>query len=465
MSDLEAALDIAFGDIRRLDDVVDREALKEICRSFYDLFGLSIRVLQEDGALLADVHEERDICSYVNTLTAGRKACGATVTAVKDDVPDEGTVLSHPCFTGARYMIVPIEYQGHRIGRFVLGPYLPEELTRVPKTLLKLADVDRQEAQRHLAEMPRVRPETAERVVAHLRSILDVLLHSSHRAHLTSEMHVRSVRAGYRELAEKTSKLQVAYDRLRELDRLKSNFLATVSHELRTPLTSIIGYSEMLSQNMAGALNDDQREFVETIHQKGEQLLTLITNLLDLNKLELGSATVKTQAVPPRALLEDILSTMRPIAAAKNVELALTLAPNLPPIAGDPVRLQQIFFNLMENAIKFVDEGGLVQLSATPDELGPEPGASGRGLVLMAPVRRAIAIRVIDNGIGIPRGARERIFEAFYQVDGSSTRVHGGAGLGLSIVKRLVDAHEGTIDVEGALGEGTEFCVTLPASE
>ena len=122
--------------------------------------------------------------------------------------------------------------------------------------------------------MPRVRPETAERIAEHLRGVLDLILFSGHRAHLTSAMHLATVRENYRDLAEKNARLQDAYDKLKELDRLKSNFLATVSHELRTPLTSIIGYSEMLQAGIAGDLSEEQASFVETIRSKGELLLS-----------------------------------------------------------------------------------------------------------------------------------------------------------------------------------------------
>ncbi len=461
LTDGTSHVDIALGDVARLEDVVDREALTEVCRSFYGLFGLSIRVLSQEGTLLADVHEERHICRYVNTLAAGRAACTATVSAVKAIDPTDGTVL-HPCFTGARYRVVPITYQGRRVGRFVIGPYLPAEIREVPRSLLTVdPGVDHNEARTHLAQMPRVRAETAERIVGHLRGIIDLLLFSSHRAHLMSEMHIASVRESYRELAEKTAKLQAAYDRLKELDRLKSNFLATVSHELRTPLTSIIGYSEMLEAGVAGEIEGEQLEFVQTIHQKGDHLLQLITSLLDLGKLEQGTMRLKPEPLKPHALLKEVASTIAPQALKKSVQVHVHVATDLPEIQGDPVRIRQVLFNLAENAVKFTPQNGAIYLGADPAEL--ESGDDGRlGAVLMATPRRAIAFTVRDTGIGMPQDELPKIFDAFYQVDGSSTREHGGAGLGLSIVRRLVDAHGGEVKVSSALGAGTTFTVVLP---
>lgn len=456
-----SAVDIALGDVGRLEEVVDREGLSEICRSFHDLFGLSIRVFSMDGSLLADVHEEQAVCKYVNSLGGGRRACAATVGAVKSLEPDGGMHL-HPCFTGAVYRVVPIEYQGRRVGRFVVGPYLPAETSEVPKTLLRVDDaIEPNRASSLLAQMPRVKRETAERISSHLRGIIDLLLFASHRAHLTSEMHVASVRESYRELAEKTANLQQAYDRLKELDKLKSNFLATVSHELRTPLTSIIGYSEMLSSGIAGDMNDEQVEFVDTIRTKGDHLLALITSLLDLGKLEQGSLRLKREPVHARALLDDIATTLAPQAGRKNVTVEVDASEELPPIDGDPVRIRQVLSNLGDNAVKFTPEGGTVYLKAELAELEDEADG-GRGLVLMSLPRRAVAFSIRDTGVGIARDELPRIFDAFYQVDGSSTREHGGAGLGLSIVKRLVDAHGGRVEVDSAVGAGTTFVVTLP---
>lgn len=458
------SVSVALGEVARLEDVVDREALNEVCRSFYGLFGLSIRVLSNEGTLLADVHEERHVCRYVNSLSAGRNACTATVGAVKDIDPADGIVL-HPCFTGGRYRVVPITYQGRRVGRFVVGPYLPAEIREVPRSLLTIdARIDQNEARTHLAQMPRVRAATAERITAHLRGIVDLLLFSSHRAHLMSEMHIASVRESYRELAEKTAKLQAAYDRLKELDRLKSNFLATVSHELRTPLTSIIGYSEMLETGIAGELEGEQLDFVRTIHLKGDHLLQLISSLLDLGKLEQGTMKLRPEPIHPEALLADVATTVMPQALKKGVEVKVRCASDLPTFAGDPVRIRQVLFNLADNAVKFTAKGGSVLLEADSAEM--KPSDAGRmAAALMESAKPAVAFSVRDTGIGIASEELPKIFDAFYQVDGSSTREHGGAGLGLSIVKRLVDAHGGTIRVASELGAGTTFTVVLPDAE
>lgn len=460
-----AAVDIAFGDIARLEEVVDRGALRDVCRSFFDLFGLSIRIYSTDGSLLADVHEVPAIYKYVDQFPLGRRAVAKTVEAVARLDP-QGDHGRHTCFTGAVFDVVALTYQGRRVGRIVVGPYVPAELKEVPRTLLKIDPaVDRDAIRDNLAEMPRVRRETGERILAHLRGIVDLLLFASHRAHLTSEMHVASVRESYRELAEKTASLQAAYDRLRELDKLKSNFLATVSHELRTPLTSIIGYSEMLESGIAGEMNEEQLDFVQTIHGKGDQLLALITSLLDLSKLEQGVMSVRPEPLDVAAITRDIAKTFAPHALKKGVHVVTEVGDDLPSIDGDPVRMKQVLSNLAENAVKFTPEGGTVTFGVHATEMDSDEEDGALGFALMAEPRRAVAFVVRDTGVGLPAVELPRIFDAFYQVDGSSTRAHGGTGLGLSIVKRLVDAHHGTVVVTSEVGVGTTFTVTIPEAD
>ncbi|MDH5672033.1 MAG: ATP-binding protein [Myxococcales bacterium] len=463
MSDPNTA-DLHHGEIANLEDLIDRESLREVCRSFFDLFGLSIRVFSARGSLLANVHEERSLCRYVNSLGEGRIACAAIVEEVQGIVPEATTVV-HPCFSGAVYHVVPIIYDDRRLGRIVIGPFIPSDVKAPPEAMLQIdPKVDPGRARAALLEMPRVRPATAERIAAHLRGVLDLILFSGHRAHLTSAMHLATVRENYRELAERNARLQEAYDKLKELDRLKSNFLATVSHELRTPLTSIIGYSEMLQTGIAGDLSEEQAGFVETIRTKGELLLSLITSLLDLNKLERGQLNIELEMVDPRAILAEVRETYHPEAERKGIRLEVYCGDDTPYMQADPVRLRQILINLAGNAIKFTPSGGRVDLEAMAVETSfhDEELDDGFGAALMMAPEPAIEFRVRDNGIGIAEDQAERIFDAFYQVDGGSTREFGGAGLGLSIAKNLVEAHHGAIHIESELGHGTTFIVTIP---
>jgi two-component system sensor histidine kinase BarA len=450
----------------RLEDLVDREALVELCDSFFHLFGIPVRVLSRDGMLLADSAREHELCGYINTFASGRAACGATVGAVKIADPDETGALVHPCFSGLQYRVVAIDYEARRIGRFILGPYLPSEVNDVPSSLLELdPNIAHPAAKNLLLKAPRAKAETVQRVARHLKAALDLILFSGHKTLLTSQMHLLSVRESFRELTEKTERLQEAFDRLRELDRLKSNFLATVSHELRTPLTSIIGYGEMLSEGLAGPLNDEQKEFVGTIREKGEQLLGLIQSLLDMSKLESGTMSVRRQSTRIEDVLSEAIKTLTPGARKKGVTVRLQVDGSLPELRADPERLRQVFINLGDNALKFTPSGGTVTYRVAAMAAGREQGDDDSvGVSLMSPVRSHIEVRVIDTGIGIPEEEREKVFDAFYQVDSSSTREYGGTGLGLSIVKRLVESHDGTIRVEENTPRGATFVVTLPVS-
>jgi two-component system sensor histidine kinase BarA len=234
-----------------------------------------------------------------------------------------------------------------------------------------------------------------------------------------------------------------------------------VSHELRTPLTSIIGYSEMLAEGLAGELQPEQSEFVKTIHDKGEQLLALIMGLLDLSKLESGTMSLKKRAAHIEPVLREVVSTLAPTARKKGVVLDMEANGPLAELRADPERLRQVFINLTENAIKFTPANGSVTLRARTLDASGE--SNGEGFALLAPAQQKVEVRVIDTGIGIPARERGKVFDPFYQVDSSSTREYGGTGLGLSIVKRLVEAHGGTIAIEDNAPRGTVFVVSLPA--
>lgn len=464
MQDDTRAADILMGDVVRLEDVLSRDAVTTVAKSFFSLFGLPVRVISHEGDLLADAHRDRPLCSYLNTLRNGERECANTVGLVRDIEP-EGRTIVHPCFTGAVYRIVPLDYQGRPIGRFIVGPYVPAELRGPPASLTSVdAAIDERTALAHFDRMPRVQESIADQLSTHLKDILELLVFSGHRAQLASTMQVASVRENYRELAEKNEALKSSYDQLKQLDQLKSTFLATVSHELRTPLTSILGYAEMLRSGAAGALSDGQAEFLKTIHGKADQLLGLISSLLDLGRLEAKSLELHHEAVDPRALLSDVGSTIVPGANRRNVELDITVADGTPKIWGDPVRLRQILLNLVDNAVKFTREGGQVRLGAEIGELD-SGGAGGLGSALFVENRPAVVLTVRDTGMGIPQESLSRIFDAFYQIDAGTTRAHGGAGLGLSIVKQLVDGHGGKIEVISELGEGSLFTVKLPAAD
>ncbi|MBN2191514.1 MAG: PocR ligand-binding domain-containing protein [Polyangiaceae bacterium] len=448
-----------------LEELVDRAALGELVASFYELFRVPLRIFNAEGRILADASHPEPLYVYLDSLRRARRVLAEEISAVKSVDPGVGGDAIYPSVTGSAYRIVSIAYDGRQLGRMIFGPFLPLAIRELPETLLALdPDLDVGEVRILLAKMPRARQETVGQIANHLLRTLDLILFSGHKALLTSKMHLASIRESYRELEVKSQRLQEAYDRLKELDRLKSNFLATVSHELRTPLTSIIGYGEMLSEGIAGELTTDQADFVATIREKGEQLLGLIKGLLDLSKLESGTMRVSRELVDMATVIADVQLTLAPTARKKGVTFEATVPAGRYFVWGDGERLRQVFLNLAENAIKFTPAAGTVTVSASDGTLDAGDGDDS-GHVLFTGVRPAVEVRVTDTGIGIPESERLRVFDTFYQIDSSSTREQGGTGLGLSIVKKLVEGHAGRIWIEGNDPSGAVFAVLLPTQQ
>jgi signal transduction histidine kinase len=243
-------------------------------------------------------------------------------------------------------------------------------------------------------------------------------------------------------------------ERLQEADRVKSNFLATVSHELRTPLTSVIGYSEMLLEGIAGALNEEQREYVRTVMEKGDQLLQLITGILDISRMEAGELRLSKVTFALDEVVSVALSTIAPQARRKRLHITSQIPEGLPALFGDRDKIRQVVLNLLSNSVKFTPEGGAIMLSATLGALKTRTSFGGPP--------DAVLLTIRDTGIGVPAEHAERIFDPFFQVDNSSTREYGGTGLGLSIVKRFVEAHGGVVWLDSEVGKGSAFTITLP---
>lgn len=238
----------------------------------------------------------------------------------------------------------------------------------------------------------------------------------------------------------------------------KSTFLATMSHELRTPLNSIIGYTDLLRQQIYGELNKRQSERVDTIHRNAHQLLQLINDILDLSKIETGKMELNVQTCELEPVIAECLETYTPQANQKALEMYVRIADDLPPVRGDQERLLQILANLVSNAVKFTQSGSVTiearhirsdQLAVMPPGISASPGGW-------------VSISVTDTGIGIAKDNFEVIFDEFRQLDDSVTRQYEGTGLGLALTRQLVTMMNGYIWVESTLGEGSTFNVLLP---
>ena len=244
-------------------------------------------------------------------------------------------------------------------------------------------------------------------------------------------------------LASTNKELELRNREVERANRLKSEFLASMSHELRTPLNAIIGFSDLLAEQTAGALSPKQQRFVNHIQQGARHLLALINDILDLSKVEAGRMELNRENVSVPLVLADVLTSIRPAAAAKNIPVHSSIGPDVT-VFADRIRFKQILVNLLSNAVKF-----------TPD--------SGKIWVEAAERRGRLTISVSDTGLGIPIEEQEAIFDAFHQAGATTKGIKEGTGLGLAITKRLVEEHGGRIWVESEPGKGARLSFTLPA--
>jgi signal transduction histidine kinase len=291
----------------------------------------------------------------------------------------------------------------------------------------------------------------AEAAIALTAEMLDLVVHHAHARDLAAATHQEAMRHTFAELTEHNQRLQRAVARLEELDRLKSNFLATMSHELRTPLTSVIGYTEMMVEGLAGPISPEQREYLSTILGKADQLLSLITAVLDVASLESGQLALDRCALSLADVVASEVATIQPQAGRRGIAIQLD-AHGETTVVGDRRKIRQIVSSLLSNAVKFTPDRGRVGIAVRPGPLAP--GETG--------VARAVQLVVSDSGIGISRDQVAKIFEPFFQVDSSSTRAFGGTGLGLTLAKAYVEAHGGRIWVDTTPGQGSTFTATFP---
>jgi len=228
--------------------------------------------------------------------------------------------------------------------------------------------------------------------------------------------------------------------------KIKDQFISNMSHEIRTPLNAVIGFADLLGGTQ---LTQEQNEYVSIIKNASDNLLSLVNNVLDLSKLESGEIELEKVPVDPKKVLHDVAKIMEPRTAAKGIGLNIHIDNNVPDkVTGDPLRLSQILFNLIGNAIKFTDKG-YVEVSCKKVN-GPDD------------IKNYLSFSVKDTGIGVPKEKQEAIFERFTQAGNNTQRLYGGTGLGLNITKSIVDMHGGTLKMESAPGEGTTFYFILP---
>ena len=237
---------------------------------------------------------------------------------------------------------------------------------------------------------------------------------------------------------------QTMVQQLKQLDQLKAEFVSVASHELKTPINVIIGYLQLLQENVYGDLTPNQREICLTLASQAQSLSRLVRQLLDVSRFEAGGGKLELRSMPLGPFLAELETTFRVLAIQRGVRFRVDRGPRLPDhVVWDEDRMSEVLGNLLSNAFKFTERGGMVELS-------------------VAASNDAVQMQVRDTGAGIPPQNVPYIFEKFFQADNQASASAKGTGLGLAIAKTIVTAHGGTIDVESTLGAGTRFSITLP---
>ena len=244
-------------------------------------------------------------------------------------------------------------------------------------------------------------------------------------------------------VTERTGELEEAREIAEAASRSKSDFLANMSHELRTPLNAIIGFSEVMTKGMTGAITDDQREYLNDIHESGKHLLNLINQILDLSKIEAGKIELEMSEFDLDVFIEESIIMLREKALKHNIKVTYNVI-DVGNIFADAIRLKQVLINLLSNAFKFTPDGGAISVQ-------------GRR------VNGFVEISVADTGIGIKEEDVPRLFNPFEQLEPSLTKKYEGTGLGLAISRKIVELHGGRIWVESKTGKGSRFIFTVPA--
>ncbi len=336
-------------------------------------------------------------------------------------------------------------------GRGAATPVSTEQLIpRLGEYLVQQGAVSAEELQTALAEQARANNGAPHRLIG--QTLIDMGFLTAREldgaiARRLLELQSALVEANRgleRRVAERTAELETALARLTELNQLKANFIANVSHELRTPLTHIKGYNTLLRDEALGPVTGEQRSALEVTAGAVTRLEALVNDLISHAAAARGELTLNLRPISVPMVVLQVLDRSQDKAGRQRVTLAHDLTPDLPAVVADEEKLYWTLLQLVDNGLKFTPAGGSVTLAAR---------AEGDRVV--------IAVR--DTGIGIPAAQLETIFEPFRQLDGSSTRRYGGTGLGLALVRRILDAHGCGIEVASTEGQGSAFAFSLPA--
>jgi len=422
----------------KFEDLFNLEEVQNIQDAFAFATGVASVITRTDGVPITRPSNFCNLCENVIRKTEkGVKNCyhsDAVLGRKKPDGPIIQKCLSGGLLDGGASICVGDRH----IANWLIGQVLEEPVdTAFMLKYAKEIGADEREFERSLGLVTRMSAKQFEKICKALYLLAGQLSKLAFQnflqaQYITEKKKVEDALIITKDLAEAAS-------------RAKSNFMATMSHELRTPMNGIMGFSKLLSM---GELNPEQREFNEMIKISSEHLLEIINDILDFSKLEAKKIKLELKIFDIKATVKNSAELLLEQAKKKNIALIYEISPEIKyGLLGDQLRLKQVIINLLSNAVKFTNEG---EIKALVHEISRNNKTA------------VIAISVSDTGIGIPAGKTDEIFEMFHQLDASSTRRHGGAGLGLSIVRGLVEMMNGTISVKSELGKGSIFTITIP---
>ena len=389
--------------IPSLSTLVDAALIAELGRKFAEVHRIGLRIFDAKGMAITQLSGGQSAWDFLWEVPQFRGPLTQFITELKATHPNgEDVCVMHDPIAHMAFMGVSIDYEFEKMGTIILGPFNVRNDRAYLKESSHLS-IDLEPLNERLDALSLFDPDELVSLVGILRKSLEISCHLGYRTLLTSHMHVDSMAEAYKKLESANAELEARnaalaanVARLRELDVLKSNFLATVSHELRTPLTSVIGYSEMLLEGLAGPMNDEQREYVSTIMERGESLLSLIGNILDISRIQRGGVSLNLESAPVEELIENAIATVRPQAYKQSIELIIELEPHLPDVQVDEQKIHQVLVNLLGNAVKFTGAAGRVSTRVRRCMV-PSGGTQQRQ------ASPGIEIEITDTGIGIPR--------------------------------------------------------------